>query len=169
MRGGPAQGMRRTSSQEGREVRGLFRTERARDGIGTRETVTLRPPGRAGAGSAAFPAGDAIGSMDKMHNLLFGWNVKNKKIKVFEGQNIHAAGCAQYGAARQFLWPKRKKWLDISAFWQYTKPVSHNGLLRQKGDLRHLSLVGAPAKFVKNAETLRKARVELCVSAQNST
>ena len=67
------------------------------------------------------------------------------------------------------FWQKSEKWLDSKAFRVYTALVSHNGLVRQKGEYAGGGWTGQTEKFVKNAELLRGAWVGLCVSAQNST
>ena len=46
------------------------------------------------------------------------------------------------------------------------EPVSHNGLVRQKGEYAGGGWTGQTEKFVKNAERFPSTRVELCVSAQ---
>ena len=61
---------------------------------------------------------------------------------------------------------KCEKWLDNKALWVYTALVSHNGLVRQKRNSDGCRLRGCPEKFVQNAGTFRRTRVELCVSAQ---
>ena len=64
------------------------------------------------------------------------------------------------------FWQKSEKWLDSKAFRVYTTLVSHNGLVRQKGEYAGDGWTGQTEKFVKNAETFLPTRVELCVSAQ---
>ena len=64
------------------------------------------------------------------------------------------------------FWQKSEKWLDSKTFRVYTALVSHNGLVRQKGEYAGGGWTGQTEKFVKNAETFPSTRVELCVSAQ---
>ena len=93
-------------------------------------------------------------------------NVQNKKIKTQNGKKQHAAGCAEIERKINLFWQKSEKWLDNKTFRAYTVLVSHNGLVRQKGECAGGSWKGQTGKFVKNAETLPSTRVELCVSAQ---
>ena len=93
-------------------------------------------------------------------------NVQNKKIKYLESKQIHAAGRSKTKRKLNLFRQKTEKWLDNKTFRAYTVLVSHNGLVRQKGEHRGSGWMGRTGKFVKNAETLRAVRVELCVSAQ---
>ena len=93
-------------------------------------------------------------------------NVQNKKIKAQNGKNQHAAGRTEIERKINLFWQKSEKWLDNKTFRVYTVLVSHNGLVRQKGEHRGSGWMGRTGKFVKNAERLPSTRVELCVSAQ---
>ena len=93
-------------------------------------------------------------------------NVQNKKIKYLEDKQLHAAGRAKMKEKINLFWQKSEKWLDSKAFRVYTALVSHNGLVRQKGEYAGGGWTGQTEKFVKNAETFPSTRVELCVSAQ---
>ena len=93
-------------------------------------------------------------------------NVQNKKIKAQNDKNEHAAGCTEIERKINLFWQKSEKWLDNKTFRVYTVLVSHNGLVRQKGEHRGNDWMGQTGKFVKNAERLPSTRVELCVSAQ---
>ncbi|MEE0545172.1 MAG: hypothetical protein UC771_11960 [Faecalibacterium sp.] len=93
-------------------------------------------------------------------------NVQNKKIKAQNGKSQHAAVCTEIERKINLLWQKSEKWLDNKTFRVYTVLVSHNGLVRQKGEHRGGNWMGQTGKFVKNAERLPSTRVELCVSAQ---
>ena len=93
-------------------------------------------------------------------------NVQNKKIKTQNGKRQHAAGRAEIERKINLFWQKSEKWLDNKTFRVYTVLVSHNGLVRQKGEHRGGGWMGQTGKFVKNAERLPSTRVELCVSAQ---
>jgi hypothetical protein len=64
------------------------------------------------------------------------------------------------------FWQKSEKWLDSKAFRVYTALVSHNGLVRQKGECAGGGWMGQTEKFVQNAGRFHTTRVELCVSAQ---
>ena len=101
-----------------------------------------------------------------MHKGVFVWNVKNKKINPKIKQSIHVPGCPIKEGIREFFCLKTEKWLDNRGFRVYTALVSHNGLVRQKGEHRGSGWMGQTGKFVKNAERLPSTRVELCVSAQ---
>ena len=93
-------------------------------------------------------------------------NVQNKKIKAQNDKNKHATGCSKIERKINLFWQKSEKWLDNKTFRVYTVLVSHNGLVRQKGEHRGGGWMGRTGKFVKNAERLPSTRVELCVSAQ---
>ena len=93
-------------------------------------------------------------------------NVQNKKIKAQNGKRQHAAVCTEIERKINLFWQKSEKWLDNKTFRVYTVLVSHNGLVRQKGECAGGNWKGQTGKFVKNAETLPSTRVELCVSAQ---
>ena len=93
-------------------------------------------------------------------------NVQNKKIKAQNGKSQHATGCAEIERKINLFWQKSEKWLDNKTFRVYTVLVSHNGLVRQKGNCDGCRLRGQLQKFVQNAGTFHKTRVELCVSAQ---
>ena len=93
-------------------------------------------------------------------------NVQNKKIKTKNSKKQHAAVCAEIERKINLFWQKSEKWLDNKTFRVYTVLVSHNGLVRQKGEHRGSDWMGQTGKFVKNAERLPSTRVELCVSAQ---
>ena len=101
-----------------------------------------------------------------MHKGVFVWNVKNKKINPKITQNIHVPGCPIKEGVREFFCLKTEKWLDNRGFRVYTALVSHNGLVRQKGEYAGGDWTGQTEKFVKNAERFPSTRVELCVSAQ---
>ena len=104
--------------------------------------------------------------IDKLHKGIMNRNVQNKKIKAQNSKKQHAAGRAGIGRKINLFWQKSEKWLDNKTFRVYTILVSHNGLVRQKGEHRGGSWMGRTGKFVKNAERLPSTRVELCVSAQ---
>ena len=104
--------------------------------------------------------------IDKLHKGIMNRNVQNKKIKTQNGKSQHAAGCAIIERKINLFWQKSEKWLDNKTFRDYTVLVSHNGLVRQKGEHRGGGWMGQTGKFVKNAERLPSTRVELCVSAQ---
>ena len=104
--------------------------------------------------------------IDKLHKGIMNRNVQNKKIKTQNGKTQHAAGCAKIERKINLFWQKSEKWLDNKTFRVYTVLVSHNGLVRQKGEHRGGGWMGRTGKFVKNAERLPSTRVELCVSAQ---
>ena len=93
-------------------------------------------------------------------------NVQNKKIKYLADKQLHAAGRAKTKRKLNLFRQKSEKWLDNKTFRVYTVLVSHNGLVRQKGEHRGSGWMGRTGKFVKNAERLPSTRVELCVSAQ---
>lgn len=104
--------------------------------------------------------------IDKLHKGIMNRNVQNKKIKTQNGKNQHAAGRTEIERKINLFWQKSEKWLDNKTFRVYTVLVSHNGLVRQKGEHRGSGWMGRTGKFVKNAERLPSTRVELCVSAQ---
>ena len=104
--------------------------------------------------------------IDKLHKGIMNRNVQNKKIKTQNSKKRHAAGCAEIERKINLFWQKSEKWLDNKTFRVYTVLVSHNGLVRQKGERRGGGWMGQTGKFVKNAERLPSTRVELCVSAQ---
>ena len=104
--------------------------------------------------------------IDKLHKGIMNRNVQNKKIKTQNGKKQHAAGRAGIERKINLFWQKSEKWLDNKTFRVYTVLVSHNGLVRQKGEHRGGGWMGRTGKFVKNAERLPSTRVELCVSAQ---
>ena len=104
--------------------------------------------------------------IDKLHKGIMNRNVQNKKIKTQNSKKQHAAGRAGIGRKINLFWQKSEKWLDNKTFRVYTVLVSHNGLVRQKGEHRGGGWMGQTGKFVKNAERLPSTRVELCVSAQ---
>ena len=104
--------------------------------------------------------------IDKLHKGFMNRNVQNKKIKYLEDKRLHASGRSKTKRKLNLFRQKTEKWLDNRTFWVYTALVSHNGLVRQKGNSDGCSLRGYPEKFVQNAGTFRRTRVELCVSAQ---
>ena len=104
--------------------------------------------------------------IDKLHKGVMNRNVQNKKIKAQNGKSQHAAGCTEIERKINLFRQKSEKWLDNKTFGVYTILVSHNGLVRQKGEHRGGGWMGQTGKFVKNAERLPSTRVELCVSAQ---
>ena len=104
--------------------------------------------------------------IDKLHKGFMNRNVQNKKIKYLEDKQLHAAGRTKTKRKLNLFRQKTEKWLDNRTFWVYTALVSHNGLVRQKGEHRGGGWMGRTGKFVKNAERLPSTRVELCVSAQ---
>ena len=104
--------------------------------------------------------------IDKLHKGFMNRNVQNKKIKYLEDKQLHAAGRTKTKRKLNLFRQKTEKWLDNRTFWVYTALVSHNGLVRQKGNNDGCRLRGCPEKFVQNAGTFRRTRVELCVSAQ---
>ena len=104
--------------------------------------------------------------IDKLHKGIMNRNVQNKKIKAQNGKSQHASGRTKIERKINLFWQKSEKWLDNKTFRVYTVLVSHNGLVRQKGEHRGGGWMGRTGKFVKNAERLPSTRVELCVSAQ---
>lgn len=104
--------------------------------------------------------------IDKLHKGIMNRNVQNKKIKTQNDKTKHAAGRAKAREKINLFRQKSEKWLDSKTFRVYTALVSHNGLVRQKGECTGGSWMGRTEKFVKNAETFPSTRVELCVSAQ---
>ena len=122
-------------------------------------------------GKRAYPTVKVIrqntrAKIDKLHKGIMNRNVQNKKIKTQNGKKQHAAGRAEIERKINLFWQKSEKWLDNKTFRVYTVLVSHNGLVRQKGEHRGSGWMGQTGKFVKNAERLPSTRVELCVSAQ---
>ena len=104
--------------------------------------------------------------IDKLHKGIMNRNVQNKKIKYLENKRLHAAGRSKTNRKLNLFRQKTEKWLDNRGFGVYTALVSHNGLVRQKGNCNGCRLRGHPEKFVQNAGRFRRTRVELCVSAQ---
>ena len=104
--------------------------------------------------------------IDKLHKGVMNRNVQNKKIKYLADKQLHAAGRAKTKRKLNLFRQKTEKWLDNRGFRVYTALVSHNGLVRQKGNCDGCRLRACPEKFVQNAGTFRRTRVELCVSAQ---
>ena len=104
--------------------------------------------------------------IDKLHKGIMNRNVQNKKIKTQNSKKQHAAGRTEIERKINLFWQKSEKWLDSKAFRVYTALVSHNGLVRQKGEYAGGGWTGQTEKFVKNAERFPSTRVELCVSAQ---
>ena len=122
-------------------------------------------------GKRAYPTVKVIrqntrAKIDKLHKGIMNRNVQNKKIKAQNGKRQHAAGRTKIQRKINLFWQKSEKWLDNKTFRVYTVLVSHNGLVRQKGEHRGSGWMGRTGKFVKNAERLPSTRVELCVSAQ---
>ena len=122
-------------------------------------------------GKRAYPTVKVIrqntrAKIDKLHKGIMNRNVQNKKIKTQNGKKQHAAGRTKIERKINLFWQKSEKWLDNKTFRVYTVLVSHNGLVRQKGEHRGGGWMGQTGKFVKNAERLPSTRVELCVSAQ---
>ena len=122
-------------------------------------------------GKRAYPTVKVIrqntrAKIDKLHKGIMNRNVQNKKIKAQNGKRQHAAVCTEIERKINLFWQKSEKWLDNKTFRVYTVLVSHNGLVRQKGEHRGGNWMGQTGKFVKNAERLPSTRVELCVSAQ---
>ena len=122
-------------------------------------------------GKRAYPTVKVIlqntrAKIDKLHKGIMNRNVQNKKIKTQNDKKQHAAGRAEIERKINLFWQKSEKWLDSKAFRVYTALVSHNGLLRQKGEYAGGGWTGQTEKFVKNAERFPSTRVELCVSAQ---
>ena len=104
--------------------------------------------------------------IDKLHKGVMNRNVQNKKIKYLADKRLHAAGRTKTKRKLNLFRQKTEKWLDNRGFGVYTALVSHNGLVRQKGNCDGCRLRACPEKFVQNAGTFRRTRVELCVSAQ---
>ena len=119
---------------------------------------------RQGSTKVALP-GTRV-KIDKLHKGVMNRNVQNKKIKYLADKQLHAAGRAKTKRKLNLFRQKTEKWLDNRDFRVYTAIVSHNGLVRQKGDCDGCRLRACPEKFVQNAGTFRRTRVELCVSAQ---
>ena len=122
-------------------------------------------------GKRAYPTVKVIrqntrAKIDKLHKGIMNRNVQNKKIKAQNGKRQHAAGRTKIERKINLFWQKSEKWLDNKTFRVYTVLVSHNGLVRQKGEHRGSGWMGRTGKFGKNAERLPSTRVELCVSAQ---
>lgn len=119
---------------------------------------------RQGSGKVIPPGARA--KIDKLHKGIMNRNVQNKKIKYLENKRLHAAGRSKTNRKLNLFRQKTEKWLDNRGFGVYTALVSHNGLVRQKGNCDGCRLRGHPEKFVQNAGRFRRTRVELCVSAQ---
>ena len=122
-------------------------------------------------GKRAYPTVKVIrqntrAKIDKLHKGIMNRNVQNKKIKYLADKQLHAAGRAKTKRKLNLFRQKTEKWLDNRGFRVYTTLVSHNGLVRQKGNCDGCRLRACPEKFVQNAGTFRRTRVELCVSAQ---
>ena len=117
-------------------------------------------------GSAKVALLGARAKIDKLHKGVMNRNVQNKKIKYLENKRLHAAGRAKTKRKLNLFRQKTEKWLDNRGFRVYTALVSHNGLVRQKRNCDGCRLRGHLQKFVQNAGTFHKTRVELCVSAQ---
>ena len=122
-------------------------------------------------GKRAYPTVKVIlqntrAKIDKLHKGIMNRNVQNKKIKYLENKRLHVAGRSKTNRKLNLFRQKTEKWLDNRGFGVYTALVSHNGLVRQKGEHRGGGWMGQTGKFVKNAERLPSTRVELCVSAQ---
>ena len=122
-------------------------------------------------GKRAYPTVKVIrqntrAKIDKLHKGIMNRNVQNKKIKYLENKRLHAAGRSKTNRKLNLFRQKTEKWLDNRGFGVYTALVSHNGLVRQKGNCDGCRLRGHPEKFVQNAGRFRRTRVELCVSAQ---
>ena len=122
-------------------------------------------------GKRAYPTVKVIrqntrAKIDKLHKGVMNRNVQNKKIKYLADKQLHAAGRAKTKRKLNLFRQKTEKWLDNRGFRVYTALVSHNGLVRQKGNCDGCRLRACPEKFVQNAGTFRRTRVELCVSAQ---
>ena len=117
-------------------------------------------------GSSEVTLPDARAKIDKLHKGVMNRNVQNKKIKYLESKRLHAAVRSKTNRKLNLFRQKTEKWLDNRGFRVYTALVSHNGLVRQKGNCDGCRLRACPEKFVQNAGTFRRARVELCVSAQ---
>ena len=122
-------------------------------------------------GKRAYPTVKVIrqntrAKIDKLHKGIMNRNVQNKKIKAQNGKRQHAAGRTKIERKINLFWQKSEKWLDNKTFRVYTVLVSHNGLVRQKGEYVGGGWTGQTEKFVKNAERFPSTRVELCVSAQ---
>ena len=122
-------------------------------------------------GKRAYPTVKVIrqntrAKIDKLHKGIMNRNVQNKKIKAQNGKRQHAAGRTKIERKINLFWQKSEKWLDNKTFRVYTVLVSHNGLVRQKGEYAGGGWTGRTEKFVKNAERFPSTRVELCVSAQ---
>ena len=117
-------------------------------------------------GSAKVTLPGARAKIDKLHKGVMNRNVQNKKIKYLASKRLHAAGCVKTNQKLNLFRQKTEKWLDNRGFRVYTVLVSHNGLVRQKGNCDGYRLRGHLRKFVQNAGTFHKTRVELCVSAQ---
>ena len=122
-------------------------------------------------GKRAYPTVKVIrqntrAKIDKLHKGIMNRNVQNKKIKYLENKQLHAAGRSKTNRKLNLFRQKTEKWLDNRGFGVYTALVSHNGLVRQKGEYAGGGWTGQTEKFVKNAERFPSTRVELCVSAQ---
>ena len=92
-------------------------------------------------------------------------NVQNKKIKTQNGKKQHASGRTKIERKINLFWQKSEKWLDNKTFRAYTVLVSHNGLVRQKGEHRGGGWMGRTGKFVKNDEYIlseRRRVVQMC-------
>ena len=119
---------------------------------------------RQGSAKVTFP-GTRV-KIDKLHKGVMNRNVQNKKIKYLASKRLHAAGRSKMNRKLNLFRQKTEKWLDNRGFRVYTALVSHNGLVRQKRNFDGCRLRACPEKFVQNAGTFHKTRVELCVSAQ---
>ena len=80
--------------------------------------------------------------IDKLHKGIMNRNVQNKKIKTQNSKKQHAAGRAEIERKINLFWQKSEKWLDNKTFRVYTVLVSHNGLVRQKGEHRGSGWMG---------------------------
>ena len=85
-------------------------------------------------GSSEVTLPDARAKIDKLHKGVKNRNVQNKKIKYLADKQLHAAGRAKTKRKLNFFRQKTEKWLDNRGFRVYTALVSHNGLVRQKGN-----------------------------------
>ena len=94
---------------------------------------------------------DYTGNLALLTFIFYGMSYT--RVKFEQTHIIRPASC---GTFRRFA----------QTFRVYTVLVSHNGLVRQKGNCDGCCLRACPEKFVKNAERFPSTRVELCLSAQ---
>ncbi len=102
---------------------------------------------------------------DKMHKGVLWLNVKNKKINPKIRQSIHVPGCPIKEGLREFFASKRKNGLTTGVSGVYTALVSHNGLVRQKGEFAQHERNGSYRKVcAKRRTSARGCSRIMCVA-----